>query len=31
MFPADSITEFEEQVQWFAETVLPARSRVPQP
>jgi probable F420-dependent oxidoreductase len=23
MFPADSISEFEEQVQWFAETVLP--------
>jgi len=24
MFPADSIAELEEQVQWFAETVLPA-------
>jgi probable F420-dependent oxidoreductase len=31
MFPADSIAEFEEQVQWFAETVLPVWPRVPQP
>jgi hypothetical protein len=23
MFPADSMTELEEQIHWFAETVLP--------